>query len=361
MATNAVWVQDVHGLEDAVDACGSVVAIDTEFLRTSTFFPIAGLYQLSSNGNIWLIDPLSIDDFGAFVDLLEDASVVKIMHACTEDLELLRHHLGAVPQGLFDTQFAYAYLSDRFSISHADLVESYVGETLSSGQTRSNWLRRPLSEAQRHYAAEDVAYLEKLFDVLRGELEEQGRAAWFAQDMPERGTHKPADPETYYRGVGRAWNLEPSELARLQALCAWRERTAMQLDVPRKRVVWDEHLVTFAKHATLDTYDIEDVLPTNLARRFGEQIEQVHAQAPEEVEAVPRPLTQGEGKVIKRLREVGVEIAQQIGFAPELLARKRDLEELYRHYGEHRELDARYRGWREHVVGDRYLQVLEGG
>ncbi len=358
MTKDVIWVDTDAGLADVVDACGAVVALDTEFQRTNTFFPIAGLYQLESDGQIWLIDPLAIEDFGSFVEMLEDPRVTKVMHACSEDLELLRHHLGAVPRGLIDTQFAYAYLSDRYSISHGDLVEQMCGVQLSSSQTRSNWLRRPLSEGQMRYAADDVRYLAEIYAQIRASLEDLGRWSWFEEDMTERAAYELPDPARYYHGISRAWQLAEDELARLQALCDWRERTAMQRDLPRRRLVWDEHLFSLARQRYLDVEGVADALPAPIARRYAEEIAQVHAQAQQPVEPVEKPLTQAEGKVLKRLRETGVAASDRLRLAPELVARKRDLEALYRHFRRHRSLDARHRGWRLPVVGEAYGALL---
>ena len=358
MDVNFTWVADEAALSEAVGACGRIVALDTEFQRTDTFFPIAGLYQLASPEQIWLIDPLAIEDFGSLVDLLEDPAVTKVMHACSEDLELFRHHLGTTPRGVFDTQFAHAYLSDRFSISYSDLVNRITGAELTSSQTRSNWLRRPLREAQTRYAAKDVEYLPAIYDNLRDALENEGRWAWFQEDMAERERYDSPDPSIYYRSVSRAWALPPQALARLQSLCAWRERTAMSRDLPRRRVVWDEHLYELAEADRIDAGDVRKVVPDAVARRYAEELVTAHGETPEAVESVQKPLTQSEGKVLKDLRSIGVKVAEELGVANELLARKRDLEALFRHFRESRDLDARHQGWRLPVVGERYAELL---
>ena len=108
------WITTNAGLAAAADCWGAVIGLDTEFQRTSTFYPLPGLYQVVSNGRIYLIDPLSVDDWRPLVDALEDKGRTLVMHACGEDLELMAHHLGAVPQGLFDTQLANAFLSMVF-------------------------------------------------------------------------------------------------------------------------------------------------------------------------------------------------------------------------------------------------------
>ena len=357
----AIWVDTEDALEEAVARCGRVVALDTEFQRTSTFYPLPGLYQMASDGQIWLIDPLAIERYDAFVDLLEDRRVVKVMHACAEDLELLRHHLGVTPNNLFDTQLAHAFLSERYSISHAHLVEEHFGIELPSSQTRSNWLKRPLSPGQLRYAADDVRYLPELQERMATELANSGRLDWFWEDMDRFGRYEMPDPEAYYQGVSKAWTLSRPQLARLQSLCAWRERTAMSRNVPRKRVVWDEHLFELARLERVSEDDVERRLPGAVGRRYGEALVLAHTQPAEEVPPVSKPLTPGDGKMVRRLKEVGVELASRMGVAVELLGRKRDLERLIRHFRDNGSLDMQHSGWRREIVGEAYLELLHAG
>ena len=237
-APSAEWIDSNDALAETVATWGNVIALDTEFLRSDTFFPLPGLYQVNAGGRIYLLDPLRIDDWSGFVELLENPAVVVVMHACSEDLELMRHHMGAIPTTVFDTQVANAFVSRDFSTSYARLVSELLGEDLGKHETRSDWRARPLSERQIRYATEDVVYLPALYQVLQTRLQDLGREGWFAELMNDRGRYVPSDPEQYYRNNKRAWKLSGEDLAVLQRLTAWRERTAMTDDVPRKRIVW---------------------------------------------------------------------------------------------------------------------------
>ena len=150
------WVASAAELARAADRWRGVIGIDTEFQRTDTFFPIPGLYQVAAGPGTWLVDPLAVDGFAPLVDVLNDPGTVKVMHACSEDLELLYRHLNVRPRNVFDTQFAAAFLSDDFSSSYASLVESLLGVALPKHHTRSDWLKRPLSGEQVRYAREEV-------------------------------------------------------------------------------------------------------------------------------------------------------------------------------------------------------------
>ncbi len=360
-AASVEWVTSDAALAEVAAGWGSVIGLDTEFQRTNTFYPIPGLYQVVSGDRVYLLDPLTIEDWQPFVELVEDPDVVLIMHACSEDLELMRHHIGAVPAGVFDTQLAHAFLSTDFSKSYANLVAGMLDVQLPKHETRSDWLQRPLTEQQIRYAWEDVAHLPELYRVLSEGLEAHGRSTWFDETMRIRERYEPGDPDEYYRGIKKAWRLQGAELSVLRALAAWRERQAMSEDVPRNRIVWDEHLVTFARAETLTDSSVWQLLPKPVARKYGAELVAVHEDgrggAP--VPPLPPPLTQAQGEVSKAMRAFARERAESLSFAQELLARKRDVEECIRHYLSTGQLSATYAGWREGLVGDRFRTLLE--
>jgi ribonuclease D len=355
------WIADNQSLASAVAQWHDHIALDTEFIRTNTYYPMPGLYQIATGENDYLIDPLCIDEWQPFKDYLVDPHTTKIMHACLEDLELLHHHLGVNPQNVFDTQYANAFLSTDFSLSYAALVERAVGVELLKHETRSNWLQRPLSDEQLKYAVEDVTYLLAMYSALVSSLEELGRDAWFGEDMRERARYEPSEPMQYYRNVKKAWQLPKQQLAVLQTLCAWREDTARTENVPRSRVIWDDHLFEFARVEALATDHVHRALPRGVARRYADLLVEHHriGRSSEAPGPLPRPLTSAQGTTLKSLRSVARSKAETLGIAPELLARKRDLEHCIRHHAECAELSPHYSAWRGELVGAPFLDVLE--
>lgn len=360
LAKAANWVASNGALAEAAERWGGAVGLDTEFQRTNTYFPIAGLYQLSAASGVWLIDPLAIDEWAPLRRLLEDAGRVKVMHSCSEDLELLGHHLGARPTNLFDTQLAYAFLSEHYSLSYANLVKVLLGLDLPKQQTRSDWLRRPLSAAQLGYACGDVASLLDLHGRLQDSLEALGRRRWFGEEMARRERPAQNEPEAYFTGVKGAWRLRPEALGALRALCAWRERKAAAADLPRNWVVRDEHLFDFARQPRLSQSAIESRMPQRLARRYGQELLSAHAdgQAQPETRAVPRPLSGAQAAALKQLQDLGRSRAAALGMAPQLLSRRRDLVACLRHYAAEGELPETHRGWRWSVVGADFAAIL---
>ena len=360
-SSRCVWVASGADLARAAGRWRGVIGIDTEFQRTDTFFPIPGLYQVAAGPGIWFVDPLAVHDWAPLARVLTDPETVKVVHACSEDLELFYGHLGVRPNNVFDTQLAVAFLSEDFSSSYASLVESLLGVTLPKHHTRSNWLKRPLSGDQLRYAQEDVAYLAEMHAVLKARLEADGRWHWFVEDMQRRGRYAPREPSSYFTGVKKAWKLDGAQLAVLRSLCEWRERRARGEDVPRNRVVWDEHLLEFAQQRDVGLADVRRRLPPRVARRYGKDILRAHDQglnaAPEA--ALPKPLSQRQGGLLKRLRDIARRRAGELGIAPELLARQRDLEACIRRYRATGSLSDTYLGWRKAVLGSDFMAELE--
>ena len=186
MAIEIHWIRDDQSLAEHCRDWHQLpfVAVDTEFMRVDIFYPKAGLIQIGDGQRAFLIDPLLIGNWQPLADLLEDCGVVKVLHACSEDLEVLLRLTGKLPQPLFDTQLAAGYLNLGFSMGYSRLVQEVLGIELPKGETRSDWLQRPLSETQISYAAEDAVHLAELFTVLRPRLSDD-KYAWVLEDGAE--------------------------------------------------------------------------------------------------------------------------------------------------------------------------------
>ncbi|MCB1686196.1 MAG: HRDC domain-containing protein [Pseudomonadales bacterium] len=359
-ARSVEWISTDAELAEAASKWSNVIGIDTEFQRTDTFFPLPGLYQIASSEVVYLLDPLAIDNWQPLLERLHDPEVELVMHACGEDLELFNAHLNAAPTGIFDTQLANAFLSPDFSLSYTNLVERHLGVTLGKPQTRSNWLRRPLSEEQVRYACEDVLYLGELESRLESRLQAAGRLSWFEEAMAGQGVFSQVAPADYYRNFTAAWRLDGQALAILQELVLWRELKARSEDVPRSRVVRDEHLLAFAQMPELAERRIEEVLPNSVARRYGQELLLAHqrGRSAQPVARLDAPLNRAQGEASRSAREIARQRAEAAGFAPELLARKRDVEACLRHFCATGELSDHYLGWRESLVGDDFRRIL---
>lgn len=344
------------------------VAIDTEFLRTETFFPIAGLIQVGDGERAYLIDPLTIHDWRPLVEVLESPQVIKVLHSCSEDLEVFHHLCGVVPRPLFDTQLAAAYLGMDFSMGYSRLVQSILNVELPKGETRSDWLQRPLSPTQLKYAVDDALHLAELYKVLAPRIEAAGLTAWLLEDTAEqcRCAGNVADPETAYLQIKQAWRLKPEELAILKCLAAWREREARARDQARNRLLREATLCPLVQRQpdSLQALSrIEDMHPRSV-RHDGETILELirkGAETPctEWPERLPEPLPTDAQRLLKALRKVGQRHAQRLGMAPEIMLKKKVLEAMVRtgYPSGPYSLPDELVGWRRALMGEELLAV----
>lgn len=370
MAIEIHWIRDDLSLAEHCRDWRQLpfVAVDTEFMRVDTFYPKAGLIQIGDGKCAFLIDPLLIANWQPLAELIEDRNVVKVLHACSEDLEVLLRLTGKLPQPLFDTQLAAGYLNLGFSMGYSRLVQEVLGIDLPKGETRSDWLQRPLSETQVSYAAEDAVHLAELFSALRARLSDD-KYAWVLEDGADlvAQLRREVQPDSLYREVKLAWKLSPQQLAVLRALCAWREREARLRDVPRNRILKEHALWPIAKSQPTNLAAlarIDDMHPRTL-RQDGETLLQLikHAAslpAEQWPEPLPEPLPIEASGILKQLRAVGQAEGQRLGIAPELMLRKKTLEALLKSgypNGPYTLPDS-LRGWRRERMGQALLDSL---
>ena len=358
LSSELVTSDDVlaHRLGDS-----GAVALDTEFMRTDTFYPIPALYQFATSSDHAIVDATADLGFEPLRRALDDLDRVVVMHACSEDIEVLRHHLDVFPRGLVDTQLAHAFVKPEFSKSYAALVGDYLDVALEKDETRSDWLRRPLSTRQLAYARDDVVHLLPLWEAIRAELERLGRLDWFTEEMRRIGPST-AVPDDYYRAMKGAWRLAPDSLRRLKYLARFRENEARRRDIPRSRTIRDEHLLAIADLRSISERDLAEVLPRGAVRRYGkvlvDLVDEAHAD-PEVPAPIPQPIRARDAQSVKELRTIAAEVAESVGCAPELLGRKRDVEALFRFYRDQRSFPDWFGAWRQDLLGERFWTVLE--
>ena len=161
----------------------AVLAVDTEFLREKTYYANLCLLQLATDTEVAVVDPFAIEDLSVLVPLMEDPTIVKLFHAAGQDLEIIYRELGVLPSPVFDTQVAAALLGHTQQIGYGPLVHSLCGVSLKKSDSFTDWSRRPLSDSQLDYAADDVIYLPKMYRVMRERLEAKGRLGWLDNDF----------------------------------------------------------------------------------------------------------------------------------------------------------------------------------
>ena len=345
----------------------SVLAIDTEFLREKTYYAKLCLIQLATDDETAIVDPFAVDDLGVLAPILLDEGVTKLFHAGSQDLEILLREVGVLPKPIFDTQVAAALLGHTQQIGYAALVHAECGVTLKKIDSFTDWSRRPLSESQLEYAADDVVYLPRMYARMRAALEDKGRLAWLAHDFEEM-----SDPAKYavnererFRRLKRVSQLSRRQLSAAREVAAWRELEAQRRDVPRKWVITDEQIVEACKREarTIDELFMVRGMRERLSTRDARAVVALMSSALDappdawpELDRCGRSEPNVDAQLdlmaaIVRLR------AKESGVAFPTLASHDDLARVARGYREDVDL---LRGWRRALVGEELLDLLEG-
>lgn len=226
------------------------VAVDTEFMRDSTYWPQLCLVQVGGPREVAAVDPLAPGiDLQPLFDLMADFRLLKVFHSGRQDLEIFYHLTGAVPESIFDSQVAAMVCGFGDSASYEVLARRLAGAKIDKTSRFADWSKRPLTERQLDYALSDVTHLRRIFKELQRRLEKSGRADWLTEEMAVL-----TDPNTYDLDPRGAWrrfktrSTDRSYLAVLREIAAWRETEAQRRDVPRNRVMRDEQVLDIAAH-----------------------------------------------------------------------------------------------------------------
>ncbi|MCX7285103.1 MAG: ribonuclease D [Novosphingobium sp.] len=346
------------------------ITVDTEFMRENTFWPELCLVQIADDKEAAAIDPLAPGiDLKPLLDLMcDNEDVLKVFHAGGQDVEIIYNLTGKTPHPIFDTQIAMMAVSQSEQIGYSNLVESWLGLTIDKGARFTDWSRRHLTERQIEYAIGDVTHLSKIFPKLLKRLIKTGRGAWLDIEM-----EKLADPENYRVDMETVWQRirAPSRntavLGRLKALAAWREREAMDKNIPRGRIMRDETLADIASHPPRDQADLAKVRGLSAGWKendIGRRLMQTIADAKPLTDAemppkTPRGAPLGkEGALVADLLKLLLKIrSREIDIAARLLARTDDLELLAA--GQRKNLSI-LEGWRYDQFGRDALDLVEG-
>ena len=359
-------IQQQTHLDQACDAIGehSQIAIDTEFVRTKTYAPHLGLLQITAGELTVCIDPLADLDMGRLWDLLFDPKRMSILHSGKQDMEVMWFERGTVITNLMDTQICAGLLGHPAQIGYAGLAAELLNVDISKDQTRTDWSRRPLTDAQLRYAAEDVVHLPKLHELLKQQLIDKGRYEWALEDsaaLSDISLYKP-DPESAWRRVKSIPYIPSEQQARARALSEWRENRAVELDKPRQWILADKTLLQIADANPADAAALERLseVPPPVARKQGRKLLSILAAANAafargEVSYQQQIPDRDLDKALsKKLTGFVREQAEQLGFAAEILASKRDIHALLRGNTNSRVTT----GWRKTIIGDQLIAEL---
>ena len=333
-----VWLDSPDVLRQRIAAWPAMgidrIGLDTEFVRERTYWPQLALVQIAAGEDILLVDPLVPGMTAALRSMLDEAALLKVMHSASEDLVAFKHACGALPAPLFDTQIAAALAGVGGGLGYQKLVQAITGVTLAKGETRSDWMRRPLSGSQLEYAADDVLHLDAVYRELDAKLSVLGRLDWLhadgarlvagvASDEPERWPHL---------SLRSAQFLDPDEQRLLLRLLRWRDVQARASDKPRSWIIDNELAVELVRKPPADEAALQAWLdarpksPRKLAARLWQALS---TPLPDEADApLARVADDAEKKKLKRLQDAVGQRSSELGLPDGVLASRRWLEAL---------------------------------
>jgi ribonuclease D len=338
----------------------SSIGLDTEFLRERTYRAELCLVQAATADDATCIDPLAGIDLTPLVAPLASGPV-KVMHASRQDVEVLFPLAGLI-RPIFDTQIAAALTGLPAQIGYGELVRRSLGTELAKSHTRTDWSRRPLSAEQVEYALDDVRYLLPLKAHLEEQLDKLGRLPWLAEELGALSDVQnfSVDPEGAWQRLKGLRGLDPGRTRLARTLAAWRERRAIDRNRPRGWILDDIALreIVMRVPRTVEQLSTVPELPPGIVRNCAEDILRIVSEAevpnpPPPVISRPRPSPE-QMALVKKLSAMNQSIAQNLGLSPEVLATRRDIEQL----AEGARDVSILHGWRRTVVGEPMLAAL---
>ena len=356
------WIATPDALRARLAQPPAVVGLDTEFIRERTYWPQLALVQIAlgeGDDGILLVDATVPGMPEALVPLLQDPRVLKVMHSASEDLVAFRHACGALPAPLFDTQLAAAIAGIGAGMSYQKLVHAVTSVLLAKGETRSDWLRRPLSPAQLEYAADDVRHLHALHARLASSLQAQGRAAWLEEECARLLAGAATEGEAWpHLSLRSAQFLDRTGQLRLLRLLRWRDAQARRSDRPRSWILDNELAVAVARANPGDAFALQALLdahpkaPRSLRDAL---LDALHAPLADEHAAPDARVDERDKARLRRLQDATAAVAAETGIAEGLLASRRLLETLLDGAG----WTGALAGWRRTLLHDRLQPLLD--
>ena len=308
-------------------AAQKYLAVDTEFIREKTYWPVLCLIQVAWDGGAVAIDPLTGLDLTPFLVLLGDPDITKIFHAARQDLEIFYRLMGRLPAPLVDTQIMALALGYPEQMAYDRLMNTILKIKLSKGSRFTDWARRPLTDAQMEYALADVIHLLEAYHVMTAELEKRGRSDWIGDEYALM-----LDDKNYRNDPNESWQRvkirtdDAKVLGRLRAVAAWRETESQRRNLPRPWVMKDEVLTELALSAPRDAATLMNV--RGLGKISSDQAENLLSmlRGAEPIVLPPPPTNQPAPEaVIELLRVLLRHVSEQEKINPKLIASSDDL------------------------------------
>lgn len=368
MSTKPSLVSDNKTLADicARFANYSHIAVDTEFLRETTYYPKLCLIQIASADEAVAIDPLVVDiDLSPVYALFSNPDIVKVFHAGKQDFEIFYQLMNKLPSPIYDTQIAAMVCGLGDQVGYDRLIQSVLNIQIDKSSQYTDWSQRPLSAKQYQYALDDVIYLERAYTLITEKITYAGRETWLTEEMQQL-----SEPDQYIVDMDQIWTRikhrinKPQGLNRLKHLGRWREQKAQNQNQPRQRIAKDDMLVTIVQQnpKSLDELSRIRGVNSNIVKHSGNDILNVLSTAdienkdqwPKPTPRPPKPAPQATADLLKVLLK---HCAEDTDVASRLIANNQDIDQLARGKTDHIKA---LQGWRYEVFGQWAEKLLNG-
>lgn len=360
-------ITDQNTLNDFYNKCKieKVLAVDTEFIRDSTYYPSLCLIQIAGINFAAAIDPLAKLDMSPIWELLLNKNILKVFHAGRQDIEIFFGLMGEIPTPIYDTQIAAMFCGLGDQVSYESLVNNFLGLSVNKEHQFTNWLQRPLSKNQINYAISDVTHLINIFPLIRKAIKDNNREEWVTKELEhlsKKGLYKVKADEVWKKI--KLKNSNPQMLNLLKYLAYWRENECKKRNIPRNRLIRDDVLIniSFSKPKTISELKKIRAIPKNLSNDDFSQILEVIDKA-EKVRREEWPLIststspQISKSSLELLKILLKYCSEENGLAEKVIANTDDLKSILE--GQKKNMKV-FTGWRNKIFGEMALSLLNG-
>jgi ribonuclease D len=360
-------ITDQNTLNDFYNKCKieKVLAVDTEFIRDSTYYPSLCLIQIAGINFAAAIDPLAKLDMSPIWELLLNKNILKVFHACRQDIEIFFGLMGEIPTPIYDTQIAAMFCGLGDQVGYESLVNNFLGLSINKEHQFTNWLQRPLSQNQINYAISDVTHLINIFPLIRQAIKDNNREEWVTKELEHL-----SKKELYQVKADEVWkkiklkNSNPQMLNLLKYLASWRENECKKRNIPRNRLIRDDVLIniSFSKPKTISELKKIRAIPKNLSNDDFFQILEVVDKA-QKVKRDEWPLIststspQISKSSLELLKILLKYCSEENGLAEKVIANTYDLKSILE--GQKKNMKV-FTGWRNKIFGEIALSLLNG-
>ncbi len=331
-----------------------LVALDTEFTRETTYYPILSIIQIavknsSGTKESFIVDCLSNLDLSGLFALISDKKIIKILHSPSQDLQIFHRQSGLLPHNIIDTQILANFCGLGFNIGYSNLVHSLFKKELNKNQQRSDWQRRPLSSGQIKYALLDVFFLEEIYEKLLTDLKKKNRLDWYLEEMNNFSKKVTEESEENLFKKFSFRRKNPQQISQIRNLISWREQWARKLDIPRQHFMRDEHIENLV---------VKDLSEVRLSKRVNKkmiaEISEILAQK-DELILDNISLNSAQKKLLDEAKKIITKISEEKDFRDQFLVTNSELKKII--YDKN-SLKKIITGWRYEVLGSELEQLL---